>query len=274
MSAGAWPAIGRDFLPMRLTIVTPSFNQASFLRPAIDSVLRQEGDFELTLIVVDGGSTDGSVELLQSITDPRLKWTSGPDNGQADAVNKGLQLAHGDIIGWLNSDDLYTPGALAAVVQAFAADPSAGWLIGQADIIDANGNEIRTGVTRYKNHGLARYSRKRLLRENCISQPAVFWRRELGQRVGPLDVSLHHAMDYDLWLRFAATGDPIVLHQVLSHFRIHSASKTGQQTRQRFAEDCRVAARHAGADRFGLLVHRFNVEKIVWAYRLMGLLGK
>ncbi len=259
---------------MHFSIITPSFNQRAFLRQTADTVLSQTGDFELSWTVIDGGSTDGSVELLKSISDPRLRWTSEPDRGQADAVNKGLQLADGDLIGWLNSDDLYAPGALAAVAVAFAANPSAGWLVGQADIIDADGREIRSVVTRYKNRGLARYSRKSLLRENCISQPAVFWRRELGQRVGPLDITLHHAMDYDLWLRFAAIGDPIVLPKVLAHFRIHRQSKTGTQVRQRFAEDCAVAARHAGTDRMGLTLHRLNAEKIVWAYRLIRLLGR
>jgi glycosyltransferase involved in cell wall biosynthesis len=259
---------------MRISIVTPSFNQASFLRLTIGSVLKQQGNFELTLIVIDGGSTDGTVDLLRSIPDPRLKWTSSPDAGQADAVNKGLQSATGDIIGWLNSDDLYTPGTLAAVTTAFAQTPQAGWLIGQADIINATGQEIRSSVTLYKNRGLAKYSFRNLLRENFISQPAVFWRREVGDRVGRLDISLHHAMDYDFWLRFAKTGGPIVLDRVLSHFRIHSTSKTGTQTRQRFNEDYKVAARHAGADRFSLLLHRLNVEKIVWAYRLMRLLGR
>ncbi len=259
---------------MRVTILTPSFNQASFLRPAIASVLEQQGNFELTLIVIDGGSTDGTVDLLRSIPDPRLKWTSSPDRGQADAVNKGMESATGDIIGWLNSDDLYTLGTLAEVTMAFTQNPQANWLIGQADIINADGNEIRSSVTRYKNRGLSKYSFRNLLRENFISQPSVFWRREIGERVGRLDISLHHAMDYDLWLRLAKTGDPIVLNRVLSHFRIHSTSKTGTQTRQRFDEDYKVAARHAGADRFSLLLHRLNVEKIVWAYRLMGLLGR
>src|SRR5271156_2315650 len=155
---------------MHVTILTPSFNEAQYLQPAIQSVLGQKGDFNLTHIVIDGGSTDGTVDLLQSIHDPRLKWTSGPDRGQADAVNKGRQAADGDIIGWLNSDDLYTPGALAAITSAFADNPSAGWLVGQADIINADGQEIRSAVTRYKNRGLARYSFRNLLRENFISQ--------------------------------------------------------------------------------------------------------
>src|ERR1700677_676941 len=186
---------------MRFNILTPSFNQASFLRPAIDSVLEQQGNFELSLIVIDGGSTDGTVDLLQSTTDPRLQWTSRPDAGQADALNQGLARADGDVIGWLNSDDLYAPGALALVAKAFTENPAAGWLAGQCDIIDAGDQPIRPGVTRYKNRSLARYSYRRLLRENFLSQPAVFWRRESVQRVGPLDASLHHAMDYDLWLR-------------------------------------------------------------------------
>ena len=261
-------------MSVRFCIITPSFNQRDFLAQTARSVLDQTGPFEITWRVFDGGSTDGTVELLRSITDPRLHWTSEPDRGQSHAVNKGLDRADGDIIGWINSDDLYTPGTFAAVAEAFARRPDAGWLIGQSDIVDANGIEIRRGVTRYKNHGLARYSYRRLLRENFISQPAVFWRKSFGDRVGLLDESLHHAMDYDLWLRMGRHGDPVVLNQVLTHFRIHASSKTGTWIRERFREDLIVTRRHVGNDRLSWCVHRANVEKIVWAYRLLSVLHR
>ena len=140
---------------MRVTILTPSFNQSLFLRPAIASVLDQRGDFELNLIVIDGGSIDGTVDLLQSIHDTRLKWTSAPDCGQADAINRGLQSADGDIIGWLNSDDLYVPGALATVTSAFS-NPQTQWLAGRCQIINETGNVIRSAIAAYKDRRLAR----------------------------------------------------------------------------------------------------------------------
>jgi len=113
---------------MRISIITPSFNQRAFLEQTAQSVLGQIGNFELEWIVVDGGSTDGTVEFLGGLNDPRLRWISERDAGQSDAVNKGMQRANGDVIGWLNSDDLYTSGALANVAMAFI-DPQIQWAV-------------------------------------------------------------------------------------------------------------------------------------------------
>lgn len=259
---------------MRICVVTPSFNQLEYLQQTARSVLSQTGDFELAWRVVDGGSRDGTVDFLKSISDPRLRWISEPDRGQTEALNKGVRDADGDVIGWLNSDDLYAPGALAAVAAALRSRPEAAWVAGRCDIINADGRTIRSGVTRYKDRRLAKYSYRRLLRENFLCQPAVFWRRKSGEEVGPLDASLHHAMDYDLWLRLGRVSDPIVLDRLLAHFRVHPRSKTGRLIRERFDEDLRVADRYFGDDRRSRWIHRFNVEKIVWAYRLMRLLEK
>ena len=258
---------------MRISIVTPCFNQRSFLQQTLRSILSQSGDFELTSIIIDGGSTDGTLEFLQSLTDPRIKWTSQPDRGQAHALNKGLEQAEDGVIGWLNSDDLYTPNALAAVMQAFE-DPDVKWAIGRCQNIDAQGNIIRPAITRYKDHHLAHYSYRKLLRENFISQPAVFWRTDFGQEAGTLDESLHYTMDYDLWLRMGRLAEPLILDRVLAQFRIHSASKSGKVSREQFDEGYRVATRYFEGDTMSRFAHRLNVEKIVWAYRLMRLLGK
>ena len=130
------------------------------------------------------------------------------DEGQADAINKGLELATGDIVAWLAADDAYAPGALASVAETFASNPHARWLIGRYEVIDESDQVIRPAVARYKERSLRRYSYRALLRENFISQPAVFWRRSFGQDVGALDESLHWTMDYDLWLRMAKLRDP------------------------------------------------------------------
>jgi glycosyltransferase involved in cell wall biosynthesis len=259
---------------VKISIVTPSFNQCTFLRRTMDSILSQQGDFDLEWVVVDGGSTDGTLDLLRSAADPRLRWTSGPDSGQSHAINKGLDSVSGDVVAWLNSDDLYTPGALASVADAFSAHPDAHWLVGRCDIIDAADRVIRPGVTRYKNHLLSRYSYRSLLRQNCISQPAVFWRASFGKRIGGPDESLHYTMDYDLWLRMARAAEPLILDRVLAQFRIHDQSKSGQVNRGQFDEQYRVASRYFDGDTASRLAHRFHVEKIVWAYRLMRLLGR
>jgi glycosyltransferase involved in cell wall biosynthesis len=258
---------------MRICVLTPSFNQRQFLEHTLHSVLSQQGNFEVQHLVFDGQSTDGSIELLQSINDPRLFWRSQSDAGQSDAINRAMAQADGDVIGWLNSDDLYVPGALAKVAAAFA-DPAAQWVIGRYQIIDDRGAVIRKAIVRYKDRLLDHYSYRGLLRENCIAQPAVFWRRDFGQKIGPLDTSLDHAMDYDLWLRMGRCVDPVILDDVLAQFRLHSASKSGTENRARFNEAYRVALRYFNGDRASQLAHRFHAEKIVWAYRLMRLLGR
>ncbi|MCX5660702.1 MAG: glycosyltransferase family 2 protein [Planctomycetota bacterium] len=275
---------------MKAWIVTPSYNQCEFLGLTLRSILSQEGPFDLRCVVMDGGSTDGTVDLLKSITDPRVEWVSQKDKGQSDAINQGLaRTGRGsdDVVTWLNSDDLHTPGTLAAVVEAFTKTPTARWLVGRCQNIDAQGKLIRPGVTRYKDRALLRYSRRALLRENFICQMSVFWRGDFGAEIaaaagagsggasgggGMLDESLDYTMDYDLWLRMADRCDPVVLDRVLGQFRIHAASKSGRVDRGQFDEQFRVASKHFGDDRVSRWVHRFNVEKIVWAYRVMRLL--
>lgn len=259
---------------MKISVVTPSFNQCDFLRRTMDSVLSQQGPFDLEWIVVDGGSTDGTVGLLRSVADPRVRWTSEPDEGQSHAINKGLASATGDVLTWLNSDDVYTPGAVAAVAAAFAATPAPHWVVGRCEIIDADDRVIRRPITWYKNHLLARYSYRNLLRQNCISQPSVFWARDFGREIGGPDESLHYTMDYDLWLRMGKAADPLILDRVLARFRLHGTSKSGQVNREQFDEQYRVANRFFNGDASSRLAHRFHVEKTVWAYRLLRLLGR
>lgn len=281
---------------MKISIVTPTLNRRAYLASTGQSILSQSGDggpgaggpgaggpgdngsgdFELEWVVVDGGSTDGSVECLADLAgrDDRVRYMSEGDRGQSDAINQGLAAATGNVVAWLNADDLYASGALAAVAAAFAARPDAQWLVGRYEVIDATGRPLRQSVVRYKRRRLARYSYRALLRENVIPQPAVFWRRDFGRRVGPLDESLHWTMDYDLWLRMAKLSPPLVLDRLLARFRHHAASKSGDFNRRQFDEGYEVARRHAGGDRSSLLAHRLNVEKIVWAYRALRLIGR
>lgn len=262
---------------MEISIVIPSFQQRGFLSDTLQSICGWDGP--LQVLILDAGSTDGTIDLLRSIDDPRLSWTSEPDRGQSHAINKGMRKATGDIVAWLNSDDLYVPGGLQAVIEAFERHPEAQWVVGRVEIIDERGRVIRPGVTRYKNRSLDRYSYRALLRENFISQMGVFWRRGFGERVAYpngdlLDESLHYAMDYDLWLRMGKLAEPLILDRVVAQFRLYPGSKSGAVKREQFDEQYRVACRYFGDDRVSRLVHRFNVEKIVWAYRLMRLLGR
>jgi glycosyltransferase involved in cell wall biosynthesis len=265
------------YVVMKISIVTPSYQQCHFLRLTIDSVFSQQGDFDFEMLVMDGGSTDGTVELLQSIEDPRLVWVSEPDQGQADALCKGLARATGDVVGWLNSDDLYTPGAFSIVTNAFRDTGNRHWLIGRCQIIDSNGSEIQRWISRYKDRRLARYSFANLLRENFVCQMSVFWRREFGEQVGKPDITLGHAMDFDLWLRMAKCSEPIIVDHVLSQFRWHGSSKTNTFIRDRFREHHAVARRHAGSRRWSLFLNRVHAEKASAAYWLLwktGMLGR
>jgi glycosyltransferase involved in cell wall biosynthesis len=260
---------------MKFSIITPSYNQARYLRDTARSILNQAGPFDLEWIVIDAGSTDGSVDYLKSLKhDNRVRWVSEKDDGQSDAINKGFAMADGDVLAWLNSDDVYTPMALSNVWRQFHDHAAAEWLVGRYQIVNDAGRPIRDGIVRYKERQLRRFSYRDLLVENFIPQPAVFWRRSLGDKAGPLDVKLHYTMDYDLWLRFAKIQPPLLLDFVVANFRVHDKSKTGVINRRQFDEGYEVAKRHADGFSGVLLKHRISVEKIVWAYRVLRLLGR
>ncbi len=256
---------------MKISVITPSYNQAAFIERTIRSVLDQDPGVELELIVVDGGSGDGTLQILENYGD-RIRFVSEKDRGQADAVNKGIAMATGDVIGWLNSDDLYLPGCLARVAEYFKNNSDCRWLYGKCRIIDENDREILKAVTFYKNINLRKFSLRSLLAENYISQPAVFFRKSLFDEAGPLDLGLHYTMDYDLWLRFAGISPACVLNEYLSAFRRHGTSKSETGFKEQFREEYKVAERY-GPDRFIRIVHQFNIQKIITSYRLIGFLN-
>lgn len=252
---------------MKISIITPSFNQGSFIERTIESVLSQRGDFELEYLVVDGGSTDATLSVLRRY-EGRLRWVSEPDRGQCDAINKGLRMTSGDVVGWLNSDDLYEPGALESVAGALRG--GARWCFGGCRIIDQDDREIRRAITRYKTAQARRHGLRRLLGRNYISQPATFFRRDLIAQVGPVDEALHFSMDYDLWLRFARVAPPVFIPRPLAAFRWHGASKTGARYRTGAWEAFRVACGHArGLERLALPGHLARYVAQVATYRAL-----
>ena len=252
---------------MKITVITPSYNQGHFIERTINSILGQVFDGEVEYLVIDGGSTDQTLEVLQSFGS-RIKWVSEKDSGLADAVNKGLRMATGDVIGWLNSDDLYRPGTLPLVADYFSHHPECMWLYGKCRIIDENDREIYRGVTRYKNLLLNRFSLGRLMTENYISQPAVFFRKKLIEEVGYLRTDLRFAMDYDLWLRFGKRYPASVIREYLSDFRRHPGSLSENFTGEQFTEQY-VVAKANGATALQRSLHKFNVQKIIWGYRVL-----
>lgn len=255
---------------LRISLVTPSFNQGEYIARTIESVLSQRGDFELDYRVIDGGSKDSTLSILERYRD-RLSFVSEQDEGQSHAINKGLSAARGDIVGWLNSDDVLLPGALSAVADAFRAHPEREWLHGRCEIIDPEDRPVRKWVSLYKHVRAKRHTFDNLITENYVSQMTAFWRRSVHDQIGYLDRSLDYAFDYDLWLRLARRGDPLYLPEKLACFRWYPTSKSGAMFERQFREDAEVAARYAADKPFVLLQKRIKTQAIVAIYRALAL---
>ena len=215
-----------------VSIVTPSFQQARFLADNLRSVAEQDYP-AIEHVVRDGGSSDGSVELLRSSD---VRWTSQHDRGQTDALNRGIEEARGAIIGWLNSDDFLYPGAVRAAVDAMAAS-GADAVYGACRLVDERRSDI--GVYRTEP-----FSYERLLLRNIIAQPALFFRKTMYQRCGPLDESLSFAMDYEYWLRCARQATFLYVPRIFAAYRIHSEGKTMRSAVRHAAEANAVRLRY------------------------------
>jgi glycosyltransferase involved in cell wall biosynthesis len=202
-----------------LSLVTCSFQQGKFIGSTLASVLSQQYP-GLEYIVVDGGSTDGSVQTIKAHADQLAHWVSEPDSGQTDALAKGFARSSGEVMGWLCSDDLLLPGALHAVGRWFADHPKVDWLYGDAIWINGSGEPIRTKREMDWNRHVF------LFDHNYLAQPSVFWRRRLYDAAGGLDRSFNLAMDSDLWLRFARIAKPSHLARYLSCMRYYPEQKT------------------------------------------------
>lgn len=228
---------------MKISIITTNYNTKRYLEETIKSVLNQKGNFDLEYIITDGASTDGSLEIIKKYKD-RIRYISEKDKGQSDGINKGLRMATGDIVAFLNADDIYTEGTLNKVVEYFKDNPDCMWLTGYCKIIDENGKEIRKYVTEYKNSKLRRFSFNQLLIEDSISQPATFWRKELLDEFGYLDESLHFAMDQEYWARIASKYKLHLISEYLAKFRFTSETKTGSSIDKTLKESELIAKKY------------------------------
>jgi glycosyltransferase involved in cell wall biosynthesis len=253
-------------VPVSITVITPAYNAARTIEVALESVRAQQYP-ELEHIVVDGGSTDGTIELLERT--PGIRWMSEPDRGLSHALNKGIDMATGDVVGELNADDVYEPGALEAVAEAFAADPERQWLTGLCRIIDGNGGEIRRGITAYKNALVRRYSLPLYLTHNFISAPATFFRREALAEAGGFDERYRISVDYDLQLRIARRHDPIVLDRYLASFRMIEGTLSMSGFRRQFREHAEQARRHGAGHPLPVAANQVISAAIVAVYEGM-----
>lgn len=215
----------------RISVITPSFNQGQFIEETLRSVLTQDYP-NLELIVIDGGSTDQSVKIIRRYAPQLAYWVSETDRGQSDAINKGFARTTGDIVAWLNSDDLYCPGALQKVADYFHANPDAGAVIGDLEIIDSAGNliDLKKAIPVTFRHNL--YS-------GCaVPQPATFFTRQALALTGELDTMLQYQMDYEFFLRMQAKGVKFgLIREPLARFRLHGDSKTVSEYRRKFWQD-------------------------------------
>jgi glycosyltransferase involved in cell wall biosynthesis len=215
-----------------VTVITPSYNQGRYIEDTIRSVLNQEGDFSLDYIIIDGGSTDNSVEIIRKyetllhrgewpirckgIT---YRWLSEKDKGQTDAIMKGFRMADGQILSWLNSDDTYLSSALTKAVDSLIRQPDVSILYGRSYYTNDEGAVIG-------NYSTEPFDLKRLAMFNFICQPSAFFRKSALTAVGGLDSGLHYAMDYDLWIRLGQRFEFRYLPEFLSTYRLHEESKT------------------------------------------------
>jgi glycosyltransferase involved in cell wall biosynthesis len=224
----------------KISLVTPSLNQGRFIRATLESVLSQ-GYPDLDYRVQDGGSTDGTLAVLREF-EARVPFVSGKDAGQADAINRGLARATGEVLGYLNSDDVLLPGALAAVGETFVSDPDLVFVWGRASYLDEAGNAVSPYLVRPD-------AIERLADACFIAQPAAFFRRKVWEEIGLFDESLHHTMDYDYWLRIAArypASRTRFLDRELAGCRVHADAKTVAGWSRALDEIFALVKRHTG----------------------------
>ena len=247
---------------MLVSIVTPSYNQSRYLEQTIKSVLSQAYS-QIEYVIVDGGSTDGTQDIVKKYEQSLAWWVSEKDAGQTDAINKGFSHAKGDILAWINSDDTYEPGTVSAVVKYLQEHPEVGMVYADCNYIDEAGQVIGKFSAAQTNY--------RLLRQGYthIPQQTMFFRADLWRQVGPLDPSFYFAMDYDLWTRLAAWTEIKYVPQTWANFRLHTSGKTILADDRCWPEMIRVHYRDGGSF-FSVIVAKYYLRKLlspVWNRR-------
>jgi glycosyltransferase involved in cell wall biosynthesis len=256
---------------MRFSVITPNYNGAAFLEEAIRSVVDQRtASVDLEYIVVDGQSTDDSHDIIDRYRDRIDTVIIEADHGPASAINKGLTIATGDMLAWLNADDIYYPGTLQRITDAVSGFALPSFVFGRCPILDTRGKEIRRGITRFKEVFFPIHSRFVYQCINYISQPALFFSRTAYQATSPLREDMVAAWDYEFILRIWRQGKGIYLPgDPLAAFRWHNASISGRNFAVQFKEELAAVAHDAGRFAPQTLIHHGVRWGIVGAYQAM-----
>lgn len=254
----------------KVTVVTPSYNSARFIEICIKSINAQRSDtFKVRHIIMDGGSTDGTADIVNQYLNEDTIFISKPDKGPADAINKGFALSNSDYVCWLNADDVYESGALERAAALLDASPKASFCFGNCPIINENGNEIRKFITRFKEFFFPISSKVVIQTLNYISQPSVLFRTSAVREVGDLRLDLKAAWDYDFLLRLWNLGPAVRVKGVQAYFRWTPNSISGQNFAQQFKEEFDAAVRQAGYWKPWIWIHWVCIKFIVVLYSLM-----
>lgn len=249
----------------KVSIITPSYNQAQFLEASIESVLQQDYP-NIEYIIVDGGSKDNSVEIIKKYQDRLAWWVSEKDKGHADALNKGFSHASGEILAWLNSDDVYFPHAVSEAVEILRTKPEVGMVYGDADLIDDSGAPAGKFASKQTSY-------RQMLRGSVhVPQATTFFRADVWNQIGPLDLSLFFSFDYDLWVRIAKVSQVLYVPKRWAQFRIHDAGKTIINDDRCYPDMLSVLEREGGSW-FSMLRLRMITRKLLyswmpWKFRL------
>ncbi len=243
----------------KISIVIPSYNKVKYIRETLDSIVSQNYP-KLEVIIQDGGSTDGTVDIIKEFAKrypKEISWVSKKDKGQVDAINEGLKRTGGDIVTYINADDVYEGGALLAVGEYIRKNPNTLWLAGKGKVINTEGKEISKWVTCYKNFLLTANRYSLLLIVNYLMQPSVFVSRSAYEKYGPFSGIGRVVMEYDLWLKLGKTEMPKILSDRLSSFRLTAGGVSTTQYKSVLKRDLEIVRKYT-ANQILLLLHRFH----------------
>jgi glycosyltransferase involved in cell wall biosynthesis len=264
--------IGKKSHPARplVSIITVVYNGEKHLEQAIQSVLGQTYD-NVEYIIVDGGSTDGTLDIIRKFEDRLDSWVSESDRGISDAMNKGIRLANGDLIAHLHADDYYAdPSVISSVCSEYLRHPDALWLTGGIDIVDGNGDILQEIPVR-------KYSYRKLIRGNLILHPATFVTRRAFEKAGHFNEAYRYAMDYDLWIRIGGIADPVPLDLQVACFRAHPESRSIIRSDEAYHESWMIRKKHLVGHPGKIMVHSLYYllcKRFVRAYYVNLLSGK